>query len=140
MVEEPLICFICLSVWSVCATLKLTLPKGKLTLVSMCTQLCMYVWYNRLFSHRSKVGATGFVGKVVLNGEEKHLIFTCHHKIPNETTAKSSSFMFNRIDDEYEADKISGMDLFDMKDKWFWTDKVRQLVERFLHVKINYVA
>ena len=43
-------------------------------------------------------------------------------------TAKSSSFMFNHIDNEYEANKINDINLFDMKDKWFWTNKVRQLV------------
>ena len=68
-----------------------------------------------------------------------HLIITCHCAIPDEATAKSSAFRFNHIDDEYEAGKIKGTDLFNMKDKWFWTNEVRPLAKRFVHIKLYYV-
>ena len=68
-----------------------------------------------------------------------HLIITCRRAIPDEATAKSSAFKFNHIDDEYEASKIKGTDLFDMNDKWFWTNEVRPLTKRFVHIKLYYV-
>ena len=91
----------------------------------------MSVYCSGLFSYRRSKGATGFVVNTVVDDEDVRFIITCHHAIPNETIAKSSSFRFNHIDDQYGASKISGTDLFDMtgssssNSKWFWTNKVR---------------
>ena len=89
-------------------------------------------------SHSSD-GGTGFVGNIVIvDNEEVHFMITCHHVIPDETTAMDSFFMFNHIDDQFVANKIRGTDLFDMKDsKWFWTNEVRRPVVKNL---INYIT
>lgn len=75
-------------------------------------------------AYRGK-GATGFVGNIVIEGEERQFIITCHHVIPDEPTAKRSLFRFNHIDDQYDTNKISGRDLFDITaNKWLWTNEV----------------
>ena len=75
-----------------------------------------------LYSDKICTG-TGFVGKV--SNEEMQLLITCNDVIDDENTAKSSLFMFNRIDDQFEVQQIKGENIFDIKaSKWFWNDKV----------------
>lgn len=95
----------------------------KLYLLHVCT--C-----SGFISHRNE-GGTGFVGNILVDNEEEHFIITCHHVIPDKTTAKDDSvFMFNHIDDQYVANKIKGKDLIDTKgSEWFWTNEVRTPVQ-----------
>ena len=58
--------------------------------------------------------------------KEQRFIITCNHVIPDEKTAKSSTFSFNYIDIQNDPNEIDGSDLFDMTAKqWFWSDQVR---------------
>jgi len=62
-----------------------------------------------------------------MNDEEVRILITCHHVIPDKTTAENSSFMFNYIDAQFQGKKIKGGDLFDMKaGESFWTNEVRK--------------